>query len=85
MGREDKTAEISVRFYGRLADAFGPTLALHVPLPCHVGDLREMVARSDQTLAPNRVRACVGDSFVPEDHPIGRGDVVEFLPPVSGG
>ena len=77
-----------IHFYGRLAEAFGRDVELEVPQSCSIAELRERLAseypHGAQTLG-GRVRACVGDSIVPDGHVVQPGDHVEFFPPVSGG
>jgi molybdopterin converting factor small subunit len=82
--------DVSVRFYGRLAEQFGESLQLRVPSEgCTVAEVRALLI---ERLAPNAagalekgVRACVDDMFVPDSFTVPRGAEVEFLPPLSGG
>jgi len=80
---------VKVLFYGRLAQAIGPDVELAGWDRGSIGELRMALAREHphaaETLVNSRSRACVGDSFVGDDHMVGRDDRVEFLPPVSGG
>lgn len=80
---------MKILFHGRLAEAIGPELTLASPPGCSVSDLRaRLIAEHPEIephLASRRARTCVGDSLVPEDYRVGANDVVEFLPPVSGG
>ena len=80
---------MKVLFYGRLADVFGRELELAAPSDCSIAELRSQVAakrpNAAEALQNMRVRACIGDSIVPEDRTVAPGDVVEFFPPVSGG
>lgn len=80
---------VKVVFYGRLADVFGRELELGIPQPCSIAELRQIVAwnypNGAEALRGHRVRACIGDSLVAEEHMIAACDEVEFLPPVSGG
>ena len=60
----------------------GPDLAT-------MADVRQALARaypaaSADLLSP-RVRGCVNDAMVSDSHPIGPGDEIALLPPVSGG
>ena len=85
------TGQISTRilFHGRLADVLGRDLEVAAPRSCSVAELRTQIAAEHPNAADaicnSRVRACVGDSIVPDSHRIAPGDQVEFLAPVSGG
>ena len=78
-----------ILFYGRLAEAIAPGIELDNSSGCSVSQLRQMLAAAHPDaaaiLASKRSRVCVGHSLVGEDHLIGPGEQVEFLPPVSGG
>lgn len=81
---------MDVLFYGRLADIIGRELQLEVAdTGCSIGDLRALIAArhpaSHEDILSSRVRACVGDSIVSDDHLVKAPDSVEFFPPVSGG
>lgn len=80
---------MKIRFHGRLADAFGRELDLAIEEPCTIQHLRERIAGSSSSAAAlikdRRVRACVCDEMVTDDHPVRPTDAVEFLAPVSGG
>ncbi|MEO7634515.1 MAG: MoaD/ThiS family protein [Sphingomicrobium sp.] len=81
------SAPITIRFYGRLAEAIAPAIA--VDGECSVAQLRERLARDHPhvaaTLASRYSRACVGDRLVRDDFVVRAGAEIEFLPPVSGG
>jgi molybdopterin converting factor small subunit len=80
---------MKITFYGRLSDAVGRELDLVVEEPCTISRLRQRIAGSfpaaASLLEDRRVRACVMDELVPDDHRVGETDAVEFLAPVSGG
>lgn len=80
---------MKITFYGRLAEAVGRELDLVVEEPCTITLLRQRIASSfpaaASLLEDRRVRACVMDELVPDDHRVGETDSVEFLAPVSGG
>lgn len=80
---------MKITFYGRLSDAIGPDVDLPAEWGVSVGDVRRLLAGKHPdaaaTLADRRSVACVGGSVVRDDHVISEGEVVEFLPPVSGG
>ena len=75
-----------IRFYGRLADAIAPEIELATG-GCSISDLRARIASDypavEATLG--RSRACVGDSIAGDEQRVSDADLVEFLPPVSGG
>ena len=76
-----------VLLYGRLADAIGRNTDVDAPSISSVGELRNELARRHPAAAQTlgRSRACVGRSFVGDDHVVTTSEEVEFLPPVSGG
>jgi len=76
-----------VRFYGRLADAFGRDCHVGIDLPCTVGATREQLQalRPDKDLDYRRAKACVNGVLVEDDCVVHEGDSLEFLAPVSGG
>jgi molybdopterin converting factor small subunit len=80
---------VKIVFYGRLADVIGPELEVRVPPDYSVSQLRDRLAvehpAAEQDLRDKRVRTCIGDRLVHDDHALDASDVVEFLPPVSGG
>lgn len=80
---------MKIHFYGRLADVLGREMEVSIDRPCPVTELRALIAETRpeaaEPLRGKRVRACIGDSVVNEDHIVVPGDTVEFLPPVSGG
>jgi sulfur-carrier protein len=80
---------MKIRFHGRLADALGRELDLVLEGPCTIGRLRQRIAASFPgaagLLEDRRVRACVRDELVADDHRVAVTDAVEFLAPVSGG
>ena len=78
----------TLRFYGRLGDILGPELQVQAH-GCSIAELRQLIARqqpaAETELLRPRVRACVADSIVGEEHVGAPGSTVEFFPPVSGG
>lgn len=79
---------MQVVFFGKIGDLIGRAVALDAS-PATVADLRRMLAEqypeaADVLMRPS-VRACVGDELVTEDHALAGIDLVEFLPPLSGG
>ena len=80
---------MKIRFYGKLADLFGTERELAIDCPCTVAELLRKLAsdhpEAAETLQNKRVKACVGDAIVQESTVIPKGEVVEFMAPVSGG
>ena len=80
---------MKVRFYGRLADLLGEERDVQIDAPCSVAELRAQLAaecpEAADSLANERVRACVGDTIVPDSRVVAPDDPVELLAPVSGG
>ncbi len=80
---------MKIRTYGKLADLLGAERELETGGPCTVGELRALLAsqcpEAAESLASQRVLACVDDTVVTESHLIRPGEAVEFLAPVSGG
>ncbi len=79
----------TVTLFGRLSEAIGRELELSSQGIGTVADLRRTLAErypaAHGDLASPRVRACVNDAVVGDDHPLASGDSVALLPPVSGG
>ena len=81
---------MKVLLFGRLADRVGRQVDIEVAgSGCSVAELRELLAEHHPALADGirsrRVRACVGDCIVSEEHRLDGHAAVEFFPPVSGG
>lgn len=78
-----------VVFFGRLKEAIAPDLELDLPSGSPIAQLREALIAdypaAAAALSNRRSRACVGEKIVADDFVPARSDVVEFLPPVSGG
>lgn len=75
-----------IRLYGRLGDEIGRETEVNAPDGSTVAEIRRLLAASHPaaTEALARSRACAGDRIVRDDERPG-SDVLEFLPPVSGG
>ena len=79
---------MKVELFGRLAEAIGTSVEIELKEPCSIVELRERLASAYPNAADaleRRTRACVGDRIVADTHLVEPGDVVGFLPPVSGG
>lgn len=81
---------MQIHFFGRAGDQVARIINLDLPSTVvTVADLRLVLARTypdaaGDLLRPS-LRACVGDEIVGEDHQLRGSDLVEFLPPLSGG
>ena len=75
-----------IRLYGRLGDAIGRETEVDAPDGSTVADIRQLLTASHPAVpeALARSRACAGERLVRDDERPG-SDVLEFLPPVSGG
>jgi sulfur-carrier protein len=82
-------AKTKILFHGKLAALFGRGADIAAPAGCSIAELRRLIAAAHphaaDALRAKSVRACVGDSIVPDNYRIVPGELVEFLPPVSGG
>ena len=80
---------MTIHFYGKLADAFGRTIDLDLPIACSIAELRERLSReypdAAHLLGSGRLRACMDNAIVPASAIVNPDGIVEFLPPVSGG
>ena len=76
-------------FYGRLADLLGRERHVDAASSSTIGQLRDRLITEHEhakdELNGRRVRICVADALVGDDHVVHSDDTVEFLPPVSGG
>ena len=78
---------MKVLLYGSLRDAIGRDAAVDAAQGCSVADLRQRLASDHPAAAMTlqRSRAFIADRLVADSHVPGATDVIEFLPPVSGG
>jgi molybdopterin synthase sulfur carrier subunit len=80
---------LKVLLMGRLRDVAGWRERYLEPVPAKLSDLRELLAREDQTLGEallgRGVQAAVNRALTREDPILASGDEVAFLPPMSGG
>ena len=80
---------MKIRFYGRLADLLGTEIDVALARTCSVEEVKRILASSNpaaaEALANRRVRACIGDAIVADQHDVAPDDELEFLAPVSGG
>ena len=81
---------MKIGLFGRLAESIGREIDLELmPADRSVADVRRRLADlypdSAGDFGSRTVRACVDEAIVPDSHPIGPGQKLEFLPPLSGG
>ncbi len=79
---------IAVRVFGRLREITGtPAFERDVADGACVGDVWSQLAVEWPALAPHRssVAVAVNEEFSRFTAPLKAGDIVAFLPPVSGG
>jgi len=78
---------LRIRLYGRLVDGIGSETEVPAPDGCTVAEIRRLfvAVHPAATGALGRSRAFVEDRLVGEDEHLSHHDVLEFLPPVSGG
>lgn len=76
-----------IRLYGRLGDAIGQETDVDSPEGSTVAEIRHLlVATHPSAIGPlARARACMNDRLVGDDQRLSPHDILEFLPPVSGG
>lgn len=80
---------LQILLFGKLGEAVGRVLSHPDSDGLTVAALRQSLAcahpgAASELLSP-RVRVCVNDTMVEEDHCLRPGDEVALLPPVSGG
>jgi molybdopterin converting factor small subunit len=80
---------MKILFYGRLADAIGREVELDDAEGLPIARIRERLANeypaAASVLTGGRSRAYVDGALVRDDYQAGPSELVEFLPPVSGG
>jgi molybdopterin converting factor subunit 1 len=61
--------------------------SLELPAGARVREARDAIAARHPAIAPllPRVQTAVNRTVVGDEHPLGDGDELAFLPPVSGG
>ena len=80
--------QVRVRFFAAAREAMGQSaMPLEVPAGYTVGDLLARLRAEHPRFAalPSEMMVSVNLEYRPSDYPIGEGDEVAFIPPVSGG
>jgi sulfur-carrier protein len=83
-----KTMKVTVKMFASFREAAGESEgAVEVEPGLTVGDLWERMVEQHPRLAPHRSVAgmAINGRYSPPDSGLSDGDVVAFLPPVSGG
>ena len=80
----------TIQFFGKFADIVGEREAEHkLHEPLSVRELMEQLAEQNPALrdvfAETLMQVAVNDSISSVDHIVSGGDVIAFLPPMSGG
>ena len=80
---------MKILFYGPLADAIAREIDIDVGSACTIGSVRNRLAGDHrdaaEALTSTRSHAVAGGSLVTDDHVVSGDEIIEFLPPVSGG
>lgn len=72
-----------ILYFGRLRD--GEPAGAVPPVVRDTGALRAWLGKSRPELLDPSIRIAVNDELILKDRPIGDGDEIAFLPPMSGG
>ena len=80
---------MQVRLFGRLSETSRSEVEVYLPGACSIALVRStliaLYPAAAAQLVKLSVRACVGNQIVAESFIVEPGQVVEFLPAVSGG
>lgn len=80
---------MKIRFYGQLGEKLGGEIDVFLPSgTATIVELRKMLADKYPDAAADllkKSRACIADVIVGEDRALADAQMVEFLPPLSGG
>jgi molybdopterin synthase sulfur carrier subunit len=90
--RDSQTSVVRIRYFARLREVLGSTEEeLVIPAGVHtVGDLAQFLrsrggAWAAELAVGRPVLVAVNEDMAAADTPIGKGDTVAFMPPVTGG
>lgn len=76
---------IKVLFFAHLRDEAGEEAVTMDAAGKTVAELKQMVAQTYQVQKLDTAMAAINEEFAPNEEVIKDGDVVAFIPPVSGG
>lgn len=90
--RDSETAVLRIRYFARLREALG-SAGEELAIPAGVRTVGELMqclrsrggAWAAELAAGRPVLAAVNEEMAGPDTPIGEGDTVAFMPPVTGG
>lgn len=74
-----------ILFFAHLRDEVGEESISLDAAGKTVEELKQMVAEQYQVKRLDSVMAAINEEFAPADEVIKEGDVIAFIPPVSGG
>lgn len=75
---------IQILFFAQLQEEIGPSIQLDC-VQCTVQEVKDYVLRSYPHVNLESIMVAVNEEFAKMDELVKTGDVVAFLPPVSGG
>lgn len=75
---------IQILFFAQLQEEIGSSIFFHCT-HCTVQDVKEFVLESFPNINLDSVMIAVNEKFADAEDIVKAGDVVAFLPPVSGG
>lgn len=75
---------IEILFFAHLQEEMGTPKLNWSELPISVGDLKEKLTKK-YSLRLNHVMTAVNEEYADHNRILASGDVVAFIPPVSGG
>jgi sulfur-carrier protein len=80
---------MKILLFGKLGDRVGREIEIEHNFGCTVAQLRATLASrypdAASELASSRVRVCVDQEIVHEEHRLIPGQEIAFIPPLSGG
>jgi molybdopterin converting factor subunit 1 len=78
---------VTVYLFGHFRDVHPDGLTIEIPLGTTAAALADMISKEDSRLDGVRriCRAAVNEEYVPAETVLKDGDVVAFIPPMSGG
>ena len=74
-----------ILFFAHLRDEAGTESAMVDAAGKTLAELKEMIAAEYKLQKLDSAMAAINEEFAPNDEVIKEGDVIAFIPPVSGG